>query len=178
MVSGGPAVTVLPFTGETAPQPPDLPASLFELPRRLTHWQEGEGDDEGTLLEEPTELGQTLIDLYAAIVGRLQFESQHVPMTTLQTLLLERIAFNYVALRWKEGTAGFDHDRSQKDFNTFWLDMTREFNRQVTLHGPEAQKALIAQFIGIVSNALDNLPADLAQQVREDMATGLEAVGL
>lgn len=71
--------------------------------------------------------------LYEILVFRMRGEVAHVPMNTVQQLLLERIAFNYISLKYREGKPigddqGFQHAGIIKDFNTFWLNMTREFN--------------------------------------------------
>lgn len=94
-------------------------------------------DDEGLRsLDAAFELPDVVTDpklrqLYEILVARMRDEAKHLPMTTIQQLLIERIAFNYIVLRAKERgeLGGFSHANIQKDYNTFWLQMTAEFNK-------------------------------------------------
>jgi hypothetical protein len=70
--------------------------------------------------------------LYEVLVFRMRAEARDLPMNTVQQLLIERIASNYVYMRDKENNGQFQSPASQKDFNTFWLSMTAEFNRMLT----------------------------------------------
>lgn len=72
--------------------------------------------------------------LYEVLVHRMRTEAKGLPMTTVQQLLIERIAYNYVVMRDRENGhhGGFQSSTSAKDFNTFWLSMTQEFNRMLT----------------------------------------------
>ncbi len=75
-----------------------------------------------------------LRDLYEVLVARMRKEASDLPMNTVQQLLIERIAYNYIVMRSKERgeLGGFNTTAVQKDFNTFWLSMTQEFNRMIT----------------------------------------------
>ncbi len=94
-------------------------------------------DDDGLRsLDAAFELPDVVTDpklrgLYEVLVARMRDEAAHLPMTTIQQLLIERIAFNYIVLRAKERgeLGGFSHANIQKDYNTFWLQMTAEFNK-------------------------------------------------
>ncbi len=91
-----------------------------------------------------------LRSLYEVLVVRMRKEARDLPMTTVQQLLIERIAYNYIVLRSRENgeMGGFQSAAIQKDFNTFWLSMTQEFNRmlnkQETLTGNERKNLLRA----------------------------------
>ncbi len=88
-------------------------------------------DDAFTLPETITD--PSLRGLYEVLVSRMRNEAKHLPMNTVQQLLIERIAYNYIVLRAKERGefGGFGSTSVQKDFNTFWLSMTQEFNRML-----------------------------------------------
>lgn len=97
---------------------------------------------------------------YEVIVARLRREASHVQMNTVQTLLLERIAFNYIVLRFKERAAigsdeGFSDPKVIKDFNTFWLAMTKEFNDLLAKYRPIERDAIM----GLVRNAVADVMA-------------------
>src|SRR6185312_8009494 len=70
-----------------------------------------------------------LVTLHANLVLRLRREAAGMPMNTVQQLLLERIAYNYIVMKQKERTNGFTTPAQQKDFNTWWLSTTQEFNK-------------------------------------------------
>ncbi len=86
--------------------------------------------------------------LYEVLVHRMRTEAKDMPMNTVQQLLIERIAFNYIVLRSKERgeLGGFATAAVQKDYNTFWLSMTAEFNKLLgkseALNGAERKKLL------------------------------------
>lgn len=82
------------------------------------------------------DIPESLRQMYEVLIVRLRREAQAMPnMTTIQLLLIERIARNYIVLRLKESLGanegGFAHATAQKEFNSFWLSMTQEFNRQM-----------------------------------------------
>lgn len=122
--------------------------------------------------------------LYEVIVNRLQEEARGLPMTTVQLLLIERIAFNYVVLRSKERgqLGGFSHSGVQKDYNTFWLDMTRQFNAM--LGKGEAmsvadRRALFKEIQQIITSTLATVEDPrLRAQLLDEMAAKFETVGI
>lgn len=91
-------------------------------------------DDLDTAFELPDHIEDVkLRQLYEVLVHRMRDEARNLPMNTVQQLLIERIAYNYIVLRSKERgeLGGFAHANVQKDFNAFWLSMTQEFNRML-----------------------------------------------
>lgn len=122
--------------------------------------------------------------LYEVLVARLRAEAAHLPMNTIQQLLIERIAFNYIVLRAKERgeLGGFAHSSVQKDYNTFWLDMTREFNRMLgkgEAMGASDRKALLKDVQQIITSTLAGVEDPrLRAQLLEQMALKFETVGI
>ncbi len=89
-------------------------------------------------LDVAFELSELIVDpklrgLYEVLIARMRDEAKHLPMNTVQQLLIERIAYNYIVLRYKERgeLGGFNNTNVQQDLNTFWLSMTQEFNRML-----------------------------------------------
>lgn len=76
---------------------------------------------------------ERLRTLYEVLVHRMRAEAKDLPMNTVQQLLIERIAYNYIVMRQREADLenGFSTATAQKDFNTFWLSMTQEFNKML-----------------------------------------------
>ncbi len=122
--------------------------------------------------------------LYEVLVHRMRNEAKHLPMNTVQQLLIERIAYNYIVLRAKENNelGGFGSASVQKDYNTFWLSMTSEFNRMLgkvePLQGAD-RKAFLRDVQQIVSRIVAKIPD---QQVRStvlaEMASEFENAGI
>jgi hypothetical protein len=131
--------------------------SIFELPRAVT--------------DDPK-----LRAMYELIVQTMREEARHVPMNMVQILLIERIASNYVYLRSKEDADGFNHATQQKDFNTFWLSMTSQFNRILERHA--LNEVMGHRINSVFQNATAAEPKDVRDRVRSRFAAGLEAEGL
>lgn len=128
---------------------------------------------------------QELRGLYEVIVQRMRREAQYLPMNTVQQLLIERIASNYVVLRMKERAAvgaadGFASASVQKDFNTFWLSMTREFNALLDRSNAGNREAILGEVRDIVLSALGKEVRDPTQrqQLMLSFSQAFEAAGL
>ncbi len=123
--------------------------------------------------------------LYEALVSRMRDEARHLPMNTVQQLLIERIAYNYIVLRHKERgeLGGFGSTNVQKDFNTFWLSMTQEFNRMLG-KAPEPmvaseRKMLLREIQQIVVNTVSTVVDPKTRGVLlEQMAANFEKAGI
>ncbi len=101
-------------------------------------------------------------DLYEILVTRMRREAQYLPMNTVQQLLIERIAHNYIVLRMRErepiGTPnGFESARTQKDFNTFWLSMTHEFNGMIQRADKGNRDAILGEVRDLVLQTLSKV---------------------
>lgn len=117
---------------------------------------------------------------YEILVANMQSEAQHLPMNTMQQLLIERIAHNYVVLRMRERVpinepGGFQTASAQKDFNTFWLDMTKEFNKQVARMPKGERDMLVETLAGVVNRVIqsanleDEVVASIKRQLRAEL---------
>ena len=122
--------------------------------------------------------------LYEVIVARKRREALYLPMNTVQQLLIERIAFNYIVLRMREReqtgtTGGFEHARMQKDFNTFWLSMTKEFNNLLERSDKGNRDAILGEVRDIVLTTLSGVSDT---QTRQDLmirfSEAFESAGL
>lgn len=127
---------------------------------------------------------QKLRVLYEVLVHRMLKEAEHLPMTTVQTLLIERIAFNYIVLRSKERgeLGGFNNSSIQKDYNTFWLAMTQEFNRllgKVEGIGVADRKSMLKEVQQVIMGVLATInDTRLRTELMEKMAAGFDARGI
>lgn len=115
-------------------------------------------------------LSETITDtrwrsLFEVLIFRMRQEAADLPMNTVQQLLIERIARNYIELRMREDGEldGFSSASAQKEFNTFWLSMTQEFNKmltkQETLSGNE-RKTLLREVQQTILKTVNNSVSD------------------
>jgi hypothetical protein len=122
--------------------------------------------------------------LYEVLVHRMREEARHLPMNTVQQLLIERICTNYILLRAKErgDMGGFGSTSVQKDFNSFWLSMTAEFNRMLGKVDPMSaadRKALLRDVQQIIVATVGTVPdAKVRSELLEKMASAFEKAGI
>jgi hypothetical protein len=124
-----------------------------------------------------------LRELYEVLVARMREEAKDLPMNTVQQLMIERIAYNYIVMREKERGAlgGFSTTNQQRDFNQFWLSMTQEFNRMLTkaevLSGQE-RKTLLREVQQLILNTVNHSVTDprMRSSLLTSMATAFENV--
>jgi hypothetical protein len=146
------------------------------------------GDDLSSL-DAAFELSDQVVDpkfrgLYEVLVARMRQEARHLPMNTVQQLLIERIASNYIYMRLRErgDLGGFPSSAAQKDFNYFWLSMTQEFNRMLGKTdggGGTDRKSLLKEMQEIIVKTVNTLNDP---KVRAEMlgkfAGAFEAAGI
>jgi hypothetical protein len=117
-----------------------------------------------------------LRDLYEVLIARMRHEAKDLPMNTVQQLLIERIAYNYIILRVKEtgDLGGFATTAAQKDFNTFWLSMTQEFNRMLskaeTMTGNE-RKTMLREVQRLIVTSVNQAVTD--PRTRSNLLTSM-----
>ncbi len=122
--------------------------------------------------------------LYEVLIARMREEARHLPMNTIQQLLIERIATNYIVLRSKERgeLGGFAHSNVQKDYNIFWLSMTQEFNRMLgkadPLNGNDRKSLLKEMQKIIVSTVATVADPKVRAELLEKMAAAFETAGI
>jgi hypothetical protein len=120
-----------------------------------------------------------LVALHTAIVRRLRTEAHGMPMNTVQQLLLERIAFNYIVLKHKEETDGFTTPTQQKDFTQWWLAMTQEFNKLLMANQDRMREAMLAQVQDIVKGVIGTVAdADERRRLRRELSERFAAADL
>lgn len=122
--------------------------------------------------------------LYEILVRRMRKEASHLPMNTVQLLLIERIAYNYIVMRSKEAAntveeGAFSHATQQKEFNTFWLSMTQEFNKQMRATDAEFRAQVMKTMASAVVGVLREIDDPVLQaKLRIKIADAIESQGL
>ena len=118
-----------------------------------------------------------LAELYEVLVARLRREALGLPMGTLQQLLIERIAGLYVQVKHREAHAGFTTPNQQKEFNVYWLDLTKEFNKLLTASQDKLRDALLLEIQNIVQEAMELIPdLTVRQDVRRRLTSEFSAI--
>jgi hypothetical protein len=121
--------------------------------------------------------------LYEILVARMRREASHLSANTVQQLLIERIAYNYIVLRVKEAAAGtangFAHATAQKEFNTFWLSMTQEFNKQLKGTDADFRSSFMVEIAKVVQSVIAEVPeGPLRARLRDKLAEAFDERGL
>ena len=93
--------------------------------------------------------------LYATMTARLRQEAKGLPMTTIQTLLLERIATFYVLIRYREDTETWAGVNQQKEFNAYWLSLSAEFSKLLAQGEDKRREALVNEIETMVLRAME-----------------------
>jgi hypothetical protein len=124
-----------------------------------------------------------LREVYEVIVVRMRNEAKHIPMNTVQQLLIERIAMNYIVMKFRESRPlgddqGFQHAGVIKDWNTFWLASTKEFTDLLVKFKPSDKEAVLAQVRDVIMTELQSLDSELRGSLVKKFSAGFERVGL
>lgn len=142
---------------------------------------EGDSLDAAFELPEFVTAHPTLVQLHRAICNRLRQEAEGVPMDTIQVLLLERIAFNYIVMKARErGVLNLGSERAQKDFQTFWLAMTNQFSKNLQkATAAEDRERTLKEVRDIVMNTLAKVDdRETQKKLVGDFARAFEAAGI
>jgi hypothetical protein len=101
-------------------------------------------------------LDPELRNAYEIIIARLRRETEHVPLNTLQQLRIERIAFNYIVLKYRESAAAGDFAFAEnlKEWNTYWAQITREFDAVLKAWAPKEQDAIMAMVKAAIAEVI------------------------
>jgi hypothetical protein len=125
-----------------------------------------------------------LREVYEVIVARMRTEAAHIPMNTVQQLLIERIAFNYIVMKFRESRPlgdeqGFQHAGVIKDWNTFWLASTREFADLLVKFRPSDKQAILNQVQSAISEVLGTMAdTSLRNELLQRFVATFERAGL
>lgn len=139
--------------------PPDGLARAFRLPSFIREDEE-------------------LVALYDETVARLREEAKGIPMNTVQSLLMERIATFYVTIKWREDNNEWAGVSQQKDFNTYWLALTSEFNTILQKNDDSLRQAMLLEIQSVVLESLKTIKdPDDRRSVRLAISEGLASIG-
>lgn len=123
--------------------------------------------------EEHPDLG----DLYDELIGNLQAEAFGIPMTSMQVVLIERIATKYILIKYRE-RVGWLGTNAEKDANAQWMDAVKEWNKLLSQGHEQMRERLLEQVEKIASDGV-KLITDTAtrQKVRSHFEENFAAMG-
>lgn len=111
------------------------------------------------LYQLPDEIPENLREIHGDLITRMRNEARAVPMGVIQTLLMERIAFFYIAMKWRELSADNRLSlKEQKEYLDFFVKMTSEFNKLITSSESKSRTALLIEIQNILRSSLKEVP--------------------
>lgn len=115
------------------------------------------GDALATAWKLPDEFPAEYHTLHQEVLTRLRNEARAVSMSTVQSLIMERIAYFYVAMKYKESTSEIGL-KEQKEMLDFWLKTTTEFNRMLQASENKSKTTFLVEIHNILRNSLKQVP--------------------
>lgn len=114
------------------------------------------------------------------VIVSLKKESEGLPMTTAQQMMLERLATFYVLLRKRETEPGsklsFAEIRQNQDQ---WLKMATEFNKQLVVGEDKRRHAMLESIQKIIINAITLIDDERTREnVRKKLEQDFISAGL
>ena len=154
-------------------QVPDLPARATSLESDLAY---------GELPEEMWELPATIADdslrsLHAHIVRGLRRDATHLPTGMLQSMQLERIAYYYILIRYRDATNTWGSNRDRLSIYKLWRDLASDFTHVAYGNkiSPEDLHAIVASHTAkIVAGVLRTMPNAESRPLYAKFAAALE----
>lgn len=130
-------------------------------------------------LPEPYSNNPQISRWYNEIIARQQREAAGLPMQINQIQLLERMAFFYVAMRYKEQQGETISPRDMKDANAEWRNMFDAFSRSIEKHKDQILRDTVLQIQGIIEEVLNAIEDDdVRKKINRQFIEGFAAAGL
>jgi hypothetical protein len=101
----------------------------------------------------PEGLPEDWYRVWEQLVSDMSRESQALPMSTMMSLLVERIATMYVQVRRLEGTQEIDWEYL-RTMQTLWLKFLTEFSAQLHRNSQSPEQRFVAGFKAAVNAAV------------------------
>lgn len=143
----------------------ELPLAYEELPE--------------TMWELPSLVAdESLRALHAQLIRGLRRDAAHLPTGTLQSMQLERIAYYYILIRYKDHTNTWSSPRDRIGTYKLWRDLASDFNSVAYGNkiSPEDLHAIVASHTAkIVASVLRTMPHHEARPLYSKFAAALEA---
>lgn len=117
-------------------------------------------EPEAVVYSPPQDWTEEWKSVYQFVADGMLREASGVSMTTVQRLLIDRIAYNYVDIRKIEANERPATLNERKDLNSRWLSMTQEFNRMLADNEDKRRDQLVADVQAMCLDALKRISSD------------------
>lgn len=119
-----------------------------------------------------------LRDLHTQLLKGLRRDAMHLPTGTLQAMQLERIAYYYIYIRWRDTHNSWLNDKDRSATYKLWRDLSSDFC--AVAYGnkisPEALHGIVATHTAkVVAHVLRTLPAAQSRPLYAKFAAALES---
>lgn len=115
---------------------------------------------------------------YREIIVRMQREAAGLPMQVNQIQLLERIAFFYAVMRYRELNGEFN-ERTLKETTSLFLSMFDTFSRSIEKHKDQILRDTIISIQEVIRKVLETVSDDdLRKQLNRAFIEGFGEAGL
>jgi hypothetical protein len=112
----------------------------------------GGGAKELVFSKRPQDLPPAWYAMWDGLVTDMRRESQALPMNTMMSLLVERIATMYVMTRVREDAKDTDWDQL-KEMQKLWLNFMTEFAAQLHRNSQTPEERFVARFKASLTSA-------------------------
>ena len=136
----------------------DLPEVMWELPAVIA--------------------SESLRDLHSQLVRGLRRDAAHLPTGTLQSMQLERIAYYYILIRYRDHTNTWTSPRDRLAIYKLWRELSSDFNSVAYGNkiSPEDLHAIVASHTAkLVAGVLRTMPNHEARPLYAKFAAALDA---
>lgn len=115
--------------------------------------------------------------LYDDLIDNLRSEAFGIPMTSMQVILIERIATKYILIKYRE-RVGWLGTNAEKDANAQWMDAVKEWNRLLAQGHEQMRERLLEQVEKIASDGVKLIEdTETRQKVRSHFEENFAAMG-
>jgi hypothetical protein len=117
-------------------------------------------------------------DLHAQLIRGLRRDAAHLPTGTLQSMQLERIAYYYILIRYRDHTNTWSSPRDRLATYKLWRDLSSDFNSVAYGNkiSPEDLHAIVASHTAkLVAGVLRSMPHNEARPLYAKFAAALDS---
>lgn len=116
--------------------------------------------------------------IFDQMTSQLRREAAGIQMSTLQYILIERIASGYVLIRHREETHSWIGVNTEKETKAEWRNLVIEFNRLLANGEDKRREQLLDDMEKIILGGLELiLDLDVKKQLRQFYEGELAAIG-
>jgi hypothetical protein len=121
---------------------------------------------------------ESMRDLHAQLIRGLRRDAAHLPTGTLQSMQLERIAYYYILIRYRDHTNTWSSPRDRLSTYKLWRDLSSDFNSVAYGNkiSPEDLHAIVASHTAkLVASVLRTMPHTEARPLYAKFAAALDS---